>query len=344
MSRKDKIEKITIKGFKSIKELVDFELRDINILIGANGSGKSNFIQFFEMIRNIVASGPDKWFYQRGGAERIFYRGIRETREIKCSLAWSVVSYEVLVESDDEGRVRISTNGRLGPVREEPDPIQTPSGNVWLWGFYHFHDVGCRSKPRMEHATHDDKYLRPDASNIAPYLLKLQNESPDSYARIRDVVRLAMPTFDDFVLKPRELPTQERLVNLRFVEKGSDYEQWPSQFSDGTLRFICLATVLLQPDPPSTIIIDEPELGLHPFALALLASLIRKASAYTQVIVSTQSSTLVSHFEPEDLVVVERSQEGFSTFKRPNADALDAWLEEYTLGEVWEKNLIGGRP
>ena len=117
----------------------------------------------------------------------------------------------------------------------------------------------------------------------------------------------------------------------------------PYHFSDGTIRFICLATALIQPYYPSTIIVDEPELGLHPYAIDVLAELIKSASGETQVIISTQSPALVNNFEPEDIVIVDR-KDGASTFTRLNKKELNNWLEEYALGELWVKNIFSGGP
>lgn len=190
---------------------------------------------------------------------------------------------------------------------------------------------------------HDNANLRPDASNLAAFLFYLAQEKPKLYQQIRNVVQLAIPFFDDFVLKPQKLPTEEEQIRLLWKQKGSDYPFWPSQLSDGSIRFICLATALLQPKAPSTIIIDEPELGLHPYAIALLASLLRSASKRMQVIVSTQSVPLVNEFSIDDLIIIEREQEG-SIFKRYDEKDFKGWLMEYSVGELWEKNILGGRP
>lgn len=152
------------------------------------------------------------------------------------------------------------------------------------------------------------------------------------------MVRLAAPFFDDFKLRP--VPTNPELIQLEWLQKDSDYFFRASQLSDGTPRFICLATALLQPSLPSTVLFDEPELGLHPYALTLLASLFQQAK---QVIVSTQSAPLLSEFSPEDVIIVERAQ-GQSTFRRLESSDLIEWLESYTLGELWQKNVLGGRP
>jgi predicted ATPase len=172
----------------------------------------------------------------------------------------------------------------------------------------------------------------------------LRDQHKDSYELIRDTIRMVAPFFDDLKLRPQK-NGEDEVVQLEWAQVGSDYPFHPSQLSDGTLRFICLATALLQPNPPSTIVIDEPELGLHPFALALLASLFKQAAARgAQVIASTQSAPLLNNFEPEDVIVVDRA-EGESRFRRLSAEELASWLaEDYTLGELWQKNVYGGGP
>lgn len=154
-------------------------------------------------------------------------------------------------------------------------------------------------------------------------------------------MRLAVPLFDDFVLKPIPLASGEEQIRLLWKQADSDYPLWPSQLSDGSIRFICLVTALLQPNPLSTMIIDEPELGLHPYAITLLGALLRSASKRMQVIVSTQSVPLLNEFELDNLIVVER-EEGTSIFKRLDADKFRTWLDDYSVGELWEKNIIGG--
>ncbi|MFY9178686.1 MAG: AAA family ATPase, partial [Venatoribacter sp.] len=211
------------------------------------------------------------------------------------------------------------------------------------WKVFHFHDTSVTAGMKRWGAVHDNEFLRSDASNLAAYLYRLSQEHPDVLEEIQRTVRLGIPIFDKFVFKPRTMPTQEEQVNLQWQQKNSDYVLWPSQLSDGSIRFICLVTALLQPEPPSTIIIDEPELGLHPYAITLLGALLRSASKRMQVIVSTQSVPLVNEFEIEDLIVVDREL-GDTVFKRLDEKDFDAWLEDYTVGELWQKNILGGRP
>ncbi len=170
----------------------------------------------------------------------------------------------------------------------------------------------------------------------------LHDEHLSIYEKIRDTIRLAAPFFDDFKFRPKA-SNGDMVLQLEWTQKDSDYPFHASQLSDGTLRFIALTTALLQPGPPATILVDEPELGLHPYALNLLAALLKKAAMRTQVIVSTQSAPLLDNFEAEDIVVVEREDRG-STFRRQSSGDLQEWLKDYSLGELWEKNVFGGRP
>jgi predicted ATPase len=210
--------------------------------------------------------------------------------------------------------------------------------SIKAWAIYHFHDTSSLSPMRREQSIEDTAYLRPDASNIAAFLSWMRNHELREYAFIRDTIRQVAPFFDDFLLKQRINGNGTKVV-LDWRQKGSDFPFQPWQLSDGTLRFICLATALLQPDPPAIIVIDEPELGLHPHALEVLAGLLQKASNRAQVIVSTQSAPLLSLFEPEDVITVSR-KDGGSAFGRLNRSELAEWMKDYTLGELWQKNVV----
>ena len=154
---------------------------------------------------------------------------------------------------------------------------------------------------------------------------------------------MVAPFFGDFYLRPTSNNTDN--IQLEWTEKGQDIPFKASELSDGTLRFMLLATVLLQPEyfMPSVIIVDEPELGLHPYAIAVLAGLIQSAGQAYQLIISTQSVELVNEFDAEDLIVVDK-MDGASSFNRIDEKALKAWLAEYSLGDLWKRNLLGGRP
>ena len=166
--------------------------------------------------------------------------------------------------------------------------------------------------------------------------------TPGVYKQILRILRLALPFLDDFVLQPEQVRPDEFTIQLRWQGKDSDEPYLASQLSDGSLRFICLVTALMQPDPPATIIIDEPELGLHPYAITLLGALLHSASEKMQIIVATQSVALVNQFSIDDLIVVEL-KDGSSVFKCPKECEYELWLEDYSVGELWEKNVLGGR-
>ena len=173
--------------------------------------------------------------------------------------------------------------------------------------------------------------------------MRLQNHHEEHYRRIVKAIRLVAPFFGDFHLRPTVGNAEK--IQLEWTENGMDEPFGASALSDGTLRFICLATVLLQPEEfmPKTVLVDEPELGLHPFAVNILAGLMKSAAKEHQLIVSTQSVELVNEFDVEDLIVVDKRNKT-SVFRQPKANELDGWLEEYSLGELWKKNLLGGRP
>jgi len=209
------------------------------------------------------------------------------------------------------------------------------------WKVYHFHDTSENARIKQTNKINDNAYLKPDAANLAAFLYLLKETQRYSYERIIKVIQLAAPFFDDFVLRPSPLNPEN--IQLEWREKNDDGYFNASSLSDGTLRFICLATLLLQPELPATILIDEPELGLHPYAITLLAGLLESASIKSQIIISTQSVPLVNHFSPENIIVVDR-KDNQSTFTPLKTRDLNLWLEDYSLGEIWEKNLIGGRP
>ncbi|RVU45766.1 recombinase RecF [Lujinxingia sediminis] len=363
MSFAQPIDRLSISGFKSLQNVEDLELRAINVLIGANGAGKSNFVSFFHMLTEMMAGRLQSWTRKQGSANRIVSFGIKETKRLSAHLFFGDHGYYFTLEPTIEGgfafRMEIAepsgyTAVNRGHIEAEipkiyhrrpdvKDDIYCCYESISNWKTFHFHDTSDTAGVKRLGSLHDNDYLRPDASNLAAFLYRLKHEHEATYEQIRKTVSLAIPFFDDFVLKPQALPTEEEQIRLLWRQKDSDYPFWPSQLSDGSIRFICLATALLQPEPPSTIIIDEPELGLHPYAITLLGSLIRSASKRMQLIVSTQSVPLVNEFSIEDLIIVER-ENGASVFRRHDEKDFELWLEEYTVGELWEKNVLGGRP
>lgn len=357
------IDSLTIRGFLSIRNLERLKLGPLNVLIGANGAGKSNFITFFRMLNELVEGRLQVWLIKRGGSSIVLTRGLKETKRLEADIEFGSLGYSFTLEpTTTEGFVFVSEEA-IHNTNEETEWYFFESGHKEAFSHqtetqrsqfpqyqllhnrrvYHFQDTGDTAYVKRSGALHDNEYLRPDARNLAAFLYKLRHTHPDYYARIRSTVQQVAPFFDDFVLDPERLPSDEQMITLFWRQKHNDYPFHPSQLSDGTLRFICLATALLQPEPPPTILIDEPELGLHPYALAVLGALIRSASRHTQVIIATQSVPLLNEFSVDDLIVVEQ-EEGASVFKRLNEEDFALWLEDFSIGELWQQNVLGGRP
>ena len=221
-----------------------------------------------------------------------------------------------------------------------PDHVRDP---LHSWRVYHFHDTSDTSPLTKTVKVDDNRFFRADGSNLAAFLYLLKAKHDEKYRFIRNTIRRIAPFFDDFVLDPRSL--DEDRIRLEWQHRGNDSYFDVSSFSDGTLRFIALTVLLLQPDKykPSIILLDEPELGMHPSAITVLGAMVRHASLNVQVIISTQSPMLLDMFEPEEVVVVENN-EGASTFTRLDKSDIEKWLEDYSLGELWEKNQFGGKP
>ena len=362
------LDKISIHGFKSIKKLEDLSLGKLNILLGANGAGKSNFVDFFRMLRAMAEEGLKTFVTNNGKADGFFFGGPKETPQIETHLVFGENEYrfilaptatnEMMVREERTywsggGGWRYQGGGKLesdlhnwkeshskwGP---KPSVESYVYEAVSSWIVYHFHDTSRLTPMRRDHSIHDWRELNPDASNISSFLYRMKNSYGQTYQRIRETIQLIAPFFDDFILEP-EKNGQEEVIRLQWRQKGSSYPFQPFHFSDGTLRFICLATALLQTLPPSSILIDEPELGLHPFALEVIANLFHETSDRTQLIISTQSATLLNHFKPSEIIVVDR-EGNESLFRRLEDESLRAWLEDFSLGELWQKNIFDGGP
>lgn len=372
------LKRVKISGFKSIRCL-DLELNSLNILIGANGSGKSNFINAFKFLNQIINQNLEFFVGKSGGANTFLYFGQKTTQQLTFFWEFSPYSYEIILEVSADGKLifskeqihyinplsnnfsePIDNNINLGrghfetklSIKENHDNIlnyehlikykKNVVNAIKSWKIYHFHDTSDTALIKQNVDIDDNDYLKQDASNLASYLYLLRETESNYYQNIVDTIRLVAPFFDDFDLQPNRL--NKTKIKLEWKEKGSDNYFDGNALSDGTLRFISLVTLLLQPPDrlPQIILLDEPELGLHPYAIVVLANLLKQVIAHTQVIISTQSVTLVNQFELKDIIVVEK-RDGESIFQRLLYDELESWLDDYGLGDLWEKNLLGGR-
>ena len=326
----NQITKIKVMGFKSIRE-AEINLGMLNVLIGANGAGKSNFVSIFKILRGMNAHKIQSYIAQQGGSERILYMGSKTTTEAVIQLYSKDVERKAIL---------FPTNG-IGMSAVELLP---ETDECFQWGVYHFHDTSDTAHMKKPCGLNDNIEFASDGRNLAAYLYRLREKERPSYQRIVRAIRQVAPFFDDFVLRPN--PLNEDMIQLEWTRIDSDIPFLATQISDGTLRFICLATLLMQPShlAPETIVIDEPELGLHPYAIALLGAMAKSASVDKQLVLSTQSVDLLNEFDAEDIIVVDHINNA-SSFRRLPAEELKIWLEDdYSLGELWCKNILGGRP
>lgn len=363
------LSKLTIRGFRTLRELADFMPGSLTVLIGPNGAGKSNLIAFFRLLSWALEGNLQEHVAQSGGASAVLHDGPAKTREIEAEITVETevgrndYTFRLVFAAEDRlifaeeafrfSRSALATTASwtyvgaghrearlIENARDGDATARTILGLLRKCVVYQFHNTSWTSRMRTKWDEHDGRWLKEDAGNLASFLYRMYNDEPRYYNRILDNIRLILPFFDDFELEP-----EHGKLLLRWRERGSDVVFNASQAADGMLRAMALVALLLQPerDLPTVLLLDEPELGLHPYAVHVVAGLLRAASQHCQVILATQSVALLDQFEPQDVVVADRVGRA-STFERLDPKALEEWLEEYSLAELWEKNVLGGRP
>jgi predicted ATPase len=366
------LQEISLEGFKSIQQCQGLKLGSMNVLIGANGSGKSNFISFFKMLNYAMSGALGEFIGQAGGANSILHFGAKKTPQLSATLKFQSDSglntYHLrLVHGARDslifGEESITYQGKhhtkqaqplvlgsghkesalLGDEMKDNKTAKFFRGTLNRCRVYQFHDTSASAHIRNRVNVSNNRYLMSDGGNLAAVLALMAEQKKEYYRRIVSTIQLFAPFFAGFSLEPLKDNTSQVMLNWR--AKGSEYEFGPHQLSDGTLRMMALTTLLLQPpeDLPSIIVIDEPELGLHPYAITQLCGLLSSVAQDHQVIVATQSVPLLNQFEADHVVVVEQ-RNGLTSFVRLEEAKLQEWLQEYSLGELWEKNVLGGRP
>lgn len=368
------LQNIKIEGYKSIKQL-DLPLNKINILIGANGGGKTNFISFFELVNRIYEQRLGEYSLTKG-IENLLYYGSKNTEKILGFLKFNNNGYKFILKPNEEEKFYLEEQNSIYYhwKTKEPNDFQYSAQkesflkdytsdldydrNHFLKGYfddikvYHFHDTSSNSYLRKPCKLEDVASLKSDGRNLPAFLYWIKENYPKTFSRIERTIKYISPFFHEFKLQPSKFNTRE--IQLEWNNKEfPDHYFNAHQFSDGTLRFIALATLFLQPDDlydtennvPKTIIIDEPELGLHPSSLSLLAELIHSASERDfQIILATQSVELLNYFSPKDIITVDY-ENNQSIFKRiENTENLQKWLQDYSLGELWSKSVLEGQP
>lgn len=365
-----RLKSIKIQGFKSIPFQYPLELvfGDINILLGANGAGKSNIISFFKMLGFMMSGNLQRFIAESGTNQKFLYYGSKKTPTMCAAIRFEAPSFydiysfsltaavpnRLILTSED---IEWKRNQHERPFRSQLQSDYNESALVKSNGktekvirnllgsckVYQFSDSSISSPMRQASIVDSAHYLQSEANNLASFLYYLKNNYPDSFRRISEYVREVVPQFHEFYLEP-----ERGYISLKWMDNSAnDYVLSADQFSDGSIRFIALATLLLQPEEtmPFVIIIDEPELGLHPYAIDQLNEMIKDASKHAQIIVATQSTAIIDGFSADEVTVIERDPEIQGTCaRRLTEKEYHDWLEEYTLSELWNKNIIGGRP
>ncbi|MEZ5635960.1 MAG: AAA family ATPase [Burkholderiaceae bacterium] len=358
---------ITVKGFKSIASIEKLKLGAINVVIGANGSGKSNFIGVFSFLHALKAAHLQEYTGRAGGANRVLHFGTKKTKALTIHVSFegerNQYSVSLVPTNTDElsplnetayfwdkryPRPYSEALARVGPEAgissDKLSKIGTyVRGHFDRWRLYHFHDTSGTSPMKQTADLNDNAYLRPDGSNLAAFLFYLKEKHETSFDLIRKSVQRVAPFFQDFQLAAQKLNANK--IRLEWRHVGTEDYFDASSLSDGTLRFIALATLFFSQSLIARLSSwsMSQKLGLHPFALTMLASLVKQSATKTQVILSTQSPMLLDHFDPADVLVADRV-DGGTTLSRLDVEKLEIWLEDYSLGQLWEKNELGGRP
>lgn len=361
-------DRVKVAGFRSIAQL-DLHLRPINILIGPNGAGKSNFLEVFTLVQQLATGHLQEYVHWHGGANRLLHNGQGRTPRLELEFHFLPHGYRLSLGATAADTFALEQEGGLfktgqnnpspffesltAPGATESDlatPATRPRGPVaqyaydtlQSWRVYHFRDTRPAAPVKQSHPL-GDPVLREDAGNLAALLWRLRHAELPVYQRLVRTIQRVIPFFQDFYFAGPYDAGQS--IGLHWRDpRNPDLIFSAHDLSDGSLRFICLATLLLQAPGPGVVLLDEPELGLHPFALQVLAGLLRRAAAHATIIVATQSPTFINEFNPADLVVVDRNAAGESTFTRPDEAVLTPWLARYPLGELWQKNVFGGHP
>lgn len=350
------VNKIRIQGYKSFRDS-SVDLGNLNLLIGSNGAGKSNFLSLFELLNNAFERRLVSYVATIGGVDKLLFQGRKATEKIDIKLLMNDNSYElILQEADgkllvaeeklgsDEDIVSINSYAHETTIKNYNETTLGACIKKYLSDIrkFHFHDTGRRSPFASEcHVINDAYTLYSNGENIAPILFRIQREKPILYQRIIKIIQSIAPYFSDFYFNVSPADT----LRLQWRDKYSEMIYGPNDLSDGTIRFIALVTLFMQPVLPSVVVIDEPELGLHPVAIQKLAGLMSAASKKgCQIIAATQSADLIGNFSPENVMTVDQ-EDGQTIINRLSNEDLGHWLNDYTLGDLWKQNIIkGGQP
>lgn len=351
--------------------LTDFNPRPINVFIGQNGAGKSNFIGFIKFLSNMLSGTGNLSDYTglNGGASVFLFDGPEITPQLsgylclKTTTGTNEYRFKLSHASSDtfvytEEQFRYNANDRplnqnwydLGAGHKESALINAEATGKTQGTVkkllqqlitYQFHNTTFNSPIRNNKSDiNNNWFLEEDGRNLASVLFELKENQAPIYQKIISILQQVIPFFDDF-----SLIDQYGKTYLRWKEKNSTYTFVATQASDGMLRAMALITLLCLPPQrlPAVMFLDEPELGLHPSAVKTICDLIQGVSEYCQVFIATQDADMLNEFSPEDIVVVTRNGRQ-SEFKQLSEQELSEWIGVYSLSDLWHQNIIGGKP
>ena len=367
------LERIRIRGFRSLADIEIEDLSHISVMIGANGSGKSNLIRFFEMVSWMLKSRSMAEFITRqGGADDQLYCGSTVTPRMAATLTIGTDAgrneYQFALAHAHPDRLMFVDEAfrfKRETIDAEPDWFHLDSGHTEAkiletaqsdgpgsqtarvivallrsCAVYQFHDTSNDSRFKKRCDSSDNAQLRSHGGNLAAILLRLEREDIRRFDMICNHIGRVLPVFDRF-----EIEETRGTALLRWKAKGTDKTFGAHLTSDGSLRLFALVTLLNLPSDmlPGVVLLDEPELGLHPAAIGLIAGMINQRRLDRQFVVATQSPRFVDSFGLDEIIVLEL-RDGRTEFRRLDPDEYRHWIEEFSPGQLWEKNVLGGRP
>jgi len=378
---------LEVRGYRRLRQ-VELQLAPLNVLIGANGVGKSSVLDAVDLLAASAEGSLENAISEAGGISSLLTLDGR-TDSLRFSLQLPIGTDQPL-----KYELNISREGVGYGIRREqltqrqdlmlPDPfkfIDSRAGHVLYhdpveknlvrpnWDYkatetalsqvprmyqtpekfrqllasssalYHSLDVSFRAPVRLPQPLQPANTPGSDGSDLLPCLYTMRETDRDRYEAVEDALRIAFPTFERLDLPPAAAGR----LTLGWKDRNFTQPIYPHQLSEGTLRFLWLATLLQSPGLPAVTLIDEPEVSLHPEMLRLLAELLREASSRAQLIVATHSDRFVRFLQPKELVVCDLAEDGGMLVRRASDLDLDGWLADYALDELWSMGRLGGR-
>ncbi len=386
-------ERIRVQGFRRLHD-IDLPLKRLNVVIGANGCGKTSLLDVFSLLAASAAGALSETISDLSGVDAILSNLIaakgdkarfmalelamtvpnHNPLEYRLALASRGIGYEITDETLTQARDRKPQpfkhiDSHHGQVRYY-DPQPGKRGLVKpTWDYndketalsqvpkmfrepeefrkrlassthYHVLDVGRRAPVRLPQQMKDAKLPGHDGEDLISCLYTLRETDPDRFNAIEAALQAGFPSFERLNFPP----VATGVLSMTWKDKSSNTTFAMHQLSEGSLRFLWLATLLQSPELPAVTMIDEPEVSLHPELLSLLADLLREASDRTQILVATHADRLVRFLEPGEVLTVNVSEQGAAGFQWADQLDLASWLDEYTLDEVWRMGRMGARP